>query len=171
MMVVYKSMLTYIKCAPARKAAAAGSRGSARAAPHTEDITAQSGEAPGLPNKAPGTPWAPQKANMRSASPAVRRFAHACGHATRCLDGARGCMTWYHALAACALRRSAVTRNYSEKVINKILDLVSGSQNMELLQEFYETTLKALQEAKNDRLWCATPARSCRQRLCSGPPR
>jgi len=30
--------------------------------------------------------------------------------------------------------KSAVTRNYSEKVINKILDLVSGSQQMELLQ-------------------------------------
>ena len=27
-----------------------------------------------------------------------------------------------------------MTRNYSEKVINKVLDLVSGSQNMELLQ-------------------------------------
>jgi len=52
--------------------------------------------------------------------------------------------------------KSAVTRNYSEKVINKVLDLVSGSQSMELLQEFYETTLKALQEAKNDRLWFKT---------------
>merc|ERR1712106_603686 len=52
--------------------------------------------------------------------------------------------------------KSAVTRNYSEKVINKVLDLVSGSQQMELLQEFYETTLKALQEAKNDRLWFKT---------------
>ena len=30
--------------------------------------------------------------------------------------------------------KSAVTRNYSEKVINKILDLVSGSQQMDLLQ-------------------------------------
>ena len=38
-----------------------------------------------------------------------------------------------------------VTRNYSEKVINKVLDLVSNSQQMELLQEFYETTLTALQ--------------------------
>lgn len=41
--------------------------------------------------------------------------------------------------------RSAVTRNYSEKVINKVLDLVSGSQQMDLLQTFYETTLAALQ--------------------------
>jgi len=52
--------------------------------------------------------------------------------------------------------RTAVTRNYSEKVINKILDLVSGSQQMDLLQELYETTLRALQEAKNERLWFKT---------------
>ena len=35
--------------------------------------------------------------------------------------------------------------HYSEKVINKVLDLVSGSQQMDLLQTFYETTLVALQ--------------------------
>lgn len=52
--------------------------------------------------------------------------------------------------------KSAVTRNYSEKVINKVLDLVSGSQQMDLLQELYETTLSALQEAKNERLWFKT---------------
>merc|ERR1712087_462154 len=52
--------------------------------------------------------------------------------------------------------KSAVTRNYSEKVINKALDLVSGSQQMDLLQELYETTLSALQEAKNERLWFKT---------------
>jgi COP9 signalosome complex subunit 2 len=66
--------------------------------------------------------------------------------------------------------KSAVTRNYSEKVINKVLDLVSASVStpapaekrgdeeaqMELLQTFYETTLSALQEAKNDRLWFKT---------------
>jgi COP9 signalosome complex subunit 2 len=48
--------------------------------------------------------------------------------------------------------KSAVTRNYSEKCINNILDYVSGSasQNLELLQEFYQTTLKALEEAKNE---------------------
>ena len=39
-----------------------------------------------------------------------------------------------HSRAYLSLCRSAVTRNYSEKVINKVLDLVSGSQNMELLQ-------------------------------------
>ena len=47
--------------------------------------------------------------------------------------------------APARVTRSAVTRNYSEKVINKVLDLVSGSQQMELLQTFYETTLVALQ--------------------------
>lgn len=48
--------------------------------------------------------------------------------------------------------KSAVTRNYSEKCINNIMDFVSGtaSQNFDLLQEFYQTTLKALEEAKNE---------------------
>jgi hypothetical protein len=46
--------------------------------------------------------------------------------------------------------KSAVTRNYSEKCINKILDFVSSSQNLELLQDFYQTTLQALEEAKNE---------------------
>ncbi|KAL3611035.1 hypothetical protein D5086_002055 [Populus alba] len=48
--------------------------------------------------------------------------------------------------------KSAVTRNYSEKCINNIMDFVSGSasQNFSLLQEFYQTTLKALEEAKNE---------------------
>lgn len=52
--------------------------------------------------------------------------------------------------------RSAVTRNYSEKCINAILDFVSSSNQMSLLQEFYETTLAALQEARNERLWFKT---------------
>ncbi|KAK6138255.1 hypothetical protein DH2020_020932 [Rehmannia glutinosa] len=48
--------------------------------------------------------------------------------------------------------KSAVTRNYSEKCINNIMDFISGSasQNFSLLQEFYQTTLKALEEAKNE---------------------
>ncbi|XP_030832616.1 COP9 signalosome complex subunit 2-like [Strongylocentrotus purpuratus] len=52
--------------------------------------------------------------------------------------------------------KSAVTRNYSEKSINSILDYISTSKNMQLLQEFYETTLMALKDAKNDRLWFKT---------------
>jgi COP9 signalosome complex subunit 2 len=50
--------------------------------------------------------------------------------------------------------KSAVTRNYSEKTINGILDYVGGSKGataeVEVLEKFYQATLKALQEAKND---------------------
>jgi len=52
--------------------------------------------------------------------------------------------------------KTAVTRNHSEKSINSILDYISTSKNMELLQNFYETTLDALRDAKNDRLWFKT---------------
>lgn len=52
--------------------------------------------------------------------------------------------------------KSAVTRNHSEKSINSILDYISTSKNMELLQNFYVTTLDALRDAKNDRLWFKT---------------
>ena len=41
--------------------------------------------------------------------------------------------------------KSAVTRNYSEKSINAILDYISTSNQMDLLEKFYETTLAALQ--------------------------
>ncbi|CAH8830066.1 unnamed protein product [Trichobilharzia szidati] len=52
--------------------------------------------------------------------------------------------------------KSAVTRNYSEKSINSILDYVSTSKQMDLLQRFYITTLDALRESKNERLWFKT---------------
>ncbi|KAL5228991.1 hypothetical protein ABZP36_017256 [Zizania latifolia] len=60
--------------------------------------------------------------------------------------------------------KSAVTRNYSEKCINNIMDFVSGSasQNFSLLQDFYQTTLKALEEAKNERLWFKTNLKLCK---------
>ncbi|KAH1194468.1 COP9 signalosome complex subunit 2 [Glycine max] len=60
--------------------------------------------------------------------------------------------------------KSAVTRNYSEKCINSIMDYVSGSasQNFGLLQEFYQTTLQALEEAKNERLWFKTNLKLCK---------
>ncbi|KAK2641044.1 hypothetical protein Ddye_022807 [Dipteronia dyeriana] len=60
--------------------------------------------------------------------------------------------------------KSAVTRNYSEKCINNIMDFVSGSasQNFGLLQEFYQTTLRALEEAKNERLWFKTNLKLCK---------
>ncbi len=52
--------------------------------------------------------------------------------------------------------KTAVTRNYSEKSINAILDYISTSKQMDLLQRFYETTLDALRDAKNERLWFKT---------------
>ncbi|KAL9698889.1 hypothetical protein quinque_002330 [Culex quinquefasciatus] len=52
--------------------------------------------------------------------------------------------------------KSAVTRNHSEKSINSILDYISTSKNMKQLQNFYETTLEALKDAKNNRLWFKT---------------
>ncbi|XP_073311374.1 COP9 signalosome complex subunit 2-like [Primulina huaijiensis] len=60
--------------------------------------------------------------------------------------------------------KSAVTRNYSEKCINNIMDFISGSasQNFSLLQEFYQTTLTALEEAKNERLWFKTNLKLCK---------
>nr|CAH7741882.1 unnamed protein product [Callosobruchus chinensis] len=51
---------------------------------------------------------------------------------------------------------NAVTKNHAEKSINSILDYTSTSKDMEILQNFYETTLVALKNAKNDRLWFKT---------------
>lgn len=65
-----------------------------------------------------------------------------------------GMMTRYQQLLTYI--KSAVTRNHSEKSINSILDYISTSKQMELLQNFYETTLEALKDAKNDRLWFKT---------------
>jgi COP9 signalosome complex subunit 2 len=58
--------------------------------------------------------------------------------------------------------KSAVTRNYSEKVINSILDAVSGSSDLDLLQDFFETTLQSLEEANNERLWFKTNLKLCK---------
>lgn len=52
--------------------------------------------------------------------------------------------------------RSAVTKNDTEKSINSILDLTSVAKNFGLLKKIYETTLTALKENKNDRLWSKT---------------
>ncbi|KAJ8960472.1 hypothetical protein NQ318_013756 [Aromia moschata] len=48
---------------------------------------------------------------------------------------------------------NSVTKNHGEKSINSILDYTSSSRDIEMLQNFYETTLAALKNAKNDRLW------------------
>ncbi len=50
--------------------------------------------------------------------------------------------------------KSAVTRNYSEKSINNILDYVGGGKSgpvdVDTLEKFYQATKKALVEAKNE---------------------
>lgn len=52
--------------------------------------------------------------------------------------------------------KSAVTRNYSEKSINNILDYVGGGKGgtveVDILERFYEATRNALREQKNERL-------------------
>ncbi|KAH8119966.1 PCI-domain-containing protein [Phellopilus nigrolimitatus] len=56
--------------------------------------------------------------------------------------------------------RSAVTRNYSEKSINTILDYVGGGAgealDMDILERFYQVTRDALLEARNERLSAKT---------------
>eukprot|EP01134_Creolimax_fragrantissima_P003786 CFRG3786T1 len=52
--------------------------------------------------------------------------------------------------------KSAVTRNYSEKSINNILDYMSSTADVTVLQNVYHTTLTVLEDAKNDRLWFKT---------------
>jgi COP9 signalosome complex subunit 2 len=50
--------------------------------------------------------------------------------------------------------KSSVTRNYSEKTINGILDYVGGGKGgtveVDILERFYEATRNALKEAKNE---------------------
>jgi COP9 signalosome complex subunit 2 len=56
--------------------------------------------------------------------------------------------------------KSAVTRNYSEKSINGILDYVGGGKggvvDVDVLEKFYQATKNALAEAKNERLSAKT---------------
>ena len=49
--------------------------------------------------------------------------------------------------------KSAVTRNYSEKSINAILDVISASSDTEFLETFYSTTLQALEDSQNEVTW------------------
>lgn len=52
--------------------------------------------------------------------------------------------------------KQSVTKNHGEKSINSILDYTSSSRDVNVLGDFYETTLEALKHAKNDRLWFKT---------------
>ncbi|GJQ74103.1 hypothetical protein Trydic_g19025 [Trypoxylus dichotomus] len=52
--------------------------------------------------------------------------------------------------------KSTVTKNHGEKSINSVLDFTSTSKNIDLLQDFYETTLEMLKDSNNERLWFKT---------------
>ncbi len=60
--------------------------------------------------------------------------------------------------------KSAVTRNYSEKSINNILDYVSNATDVGLaeMQSFYDVTKSALEDAKNERLSVKTDLKLAR---------
>jgi len=58
-------------------------------------------------------------------------------------------------------REGAVTKNYSEKVVTNLLELISSSKDNTLLERFYNTTLNALEDAKNQRLWFRTNMKLC----------
>eukprot|EP00904_Undaria_pinnatifida_P003786 jgi/Undpi1/13408/HiC_scaffold_8.g03067.m1 len=51
---------------------------------------------------------------------------------------------------------SAVTRNESSDSVNGILDTVSVSEDLRMVSEMYETTLSALREEGNERMWFNT---------------
>ena len=56
--------------------------------------------------------------------------------------------------------KSAVTRNYSEKSINNILDYIEKGAEDEkaghCMEEFYSQTLQSFQSTNNERLWLKT---------------
>lgn len=70
------------------------------------------------------------------------------------LDDKETCLSYYRQLLT--YTKSAVTRNYSEKSLNNILDYVSTSRDTAFMELFYATTLQNLAEQKNDRLWLKT---------------
>ena len=55
-----------------------------------------------------------------------------------------------------------VTRNYGEKSINNLLDLIATSTDLEFLETFYHETLNFLDQNKNDRLWVKTNLKSAK---------
>ncbi|CAG7918303.1 unnamed protein product [Penicillium olsonii] len=56
--------------------------------------------------------------------------------------------------------KSAVTRNYSEKSINNMLDYIEkgsdDAKTYECMEEFYSLTLESFQNTNNERLWLKT---------------
>lgn len=59
------------------------------------------------------------------------------------------------------VENNVVNRNQSEKKINSLMEYLSQSKNIEILQQFYETTLRALEANQNDRLWFKTNLKLC----------
>jgi len=52
--------------------------------------------------------------------------------------------------------KSAVTSNYSEKGLNSILDTISTSKNLGLIEQIYNISLASLKIQGNDRVWFRT---------------
>jgi len=61
--------------------------------------------------------------------------------------------------------QSSVPRNMSEKVINSLIEKVSTSADHQLLDKFYEMTLDALKEIKNERFWFKTQLRVAKMKF------
>ncbi|KAK5679465.1 hypothetical protein LTS10_008283 [Elasticomyces elasticus] len=62
--------------------------------------------------------------------------------------------------------KSAVTRNYSEKSINNMLDFIEKNAQdeaaNECLEQFYDKTLESFQATNNERLWLSTNTKLAR---------
>merc|ERR1712137_286068 len=61
--------------------------------------------------------------------------------------------------------QSSVPRNMSEKVINSLIEKVSTSADHQLLDKFYEMTLDALKDIKNERFWFKTQLRVAKMKF------
>jgi COP9 signalosome complex subunit 2 len=70
------------------------------------------------------------------------------------LGDTENALKYYNELLTYTTR--AVTRNYSEKSINNILDKISLSSDTAFMERFYNITLTALEEQQNERLWLKT---------------
>jgi len=70
------------------------------------------------------------------------------------LGDTENALKYYNELLTYTTR--AVTRNYSEKSINNILDKISLSSDTAFMERFYSITLTALEEQQNERLWLKT---------------
>lgn len=62
--------------------------------------------------------------------------------------------------------KSAVTRNYSEKSINNMLDFIEKNAEdeaaNECMEQFYSKTLESFQTTNNERLWLSTNTKLAR---------